>query len=147
MSKDFEKDKLDNYDKHSVVTFVNKLAGKNTYHCVIKQHFWEKASYKDFFYFIRNLRDQLVSDGSYCISMPYFEDTFTQFKNGKLKRIIQYIFRDLKIRIFVHLNKIKQPNLEEIPIILKKNHESPHSGHSGNFKTYHRIKTMYRWKG
>lgn len=147
LSEDFEEIKLRKHELFSNLKTTNNLSKKDIYHCVIKSNYWEKASYKDFFYTIQNLKNTLEQNNSECISLPNFEDDFNRFKYEKLKEIIQYVFRNSKIKIIIHSDKIREPLEEEIPVILEENHISPHSGHSGYFKTYERIRSMFRWKG
>lgn len=57
-----------------------------------------------------------------------------------------FLFSKCKIKIIlVNKPRILPENIEVINQILKENHESSISGHSGYLRTYRRIKENYKW--
>lgn len=60
--------------------------------------------------------------------------------------MIRYLFKTTEITVKTYRKNFITPNREDITEILKENHKSPVSGHTGFYKTYHRIKQKYTWE-
>lgn len=129
----------------SIYKSKNTKFDKYIYHCFVKQYWWEKPTNQELFVTMSNLKNQLVKDEIDSISFPNFGDSINGFNVGIVQNMIHFLFRNIKIKIIIHNNKIVIPNSDDIPIILKENHDDPHSGHSGFHRTYKRVKLQYKW--
>lgn len=114
---------------------------------MITKHFhFDKLSYKDVFYSLRNLRTQLIKDDMKTINLPDISLYCTHLKKSMYYEIIHYLFKDTNINVHViNREKYKPETKEEIEQILKENHDSKLAGHSGYTRTYKRIKESYKW--
>lgn len=116
------------------------------FHCFLKLNYYAKPTYSDFFYTIQNLRVQLEKENISSISIANPVDDYNQFNYEKCKDIILFIFRNAQIKIILYQNIILNPSANQIPLILKENHDTPFSGHCGYHRMLNRIKQKYKWK-
>lgn len=148
------KDLIDNYDvlKSRSNEIYDTLKSKSTkidfniYHMIVKRNFWDNYSYRDLFYAIQNLKIELVQNNKNSICFPKFTNQTANLLPNKVKEIILFVFRNTNIKITICNNRITNPPHDEIPSILKENHDNPVSGHSGYHRTLNRIKFRYKWK-
>lgn len=117
------------------------------YHCFVKLHHFDKPLYADYFYTIQNLKIQLEKDRVKSISIANPVDEFNQFSYQKCMNILLFVFRNSKIKITVYKNVVVNLTADQIPNVLKDNHDLPTSGHCGYHRMYNRIKGQYKWKG
>lgn len=123
--------------------------GKITYICICKQFHFDRLSYKDIFYSLRNLLVELKPSKEN--NKIYIHDVTINNKNIKKDmfcEIIYYLFKDTKFTpIILGKDRITPQTKDEISTILKENHDSKLAGHSGFMRTYKRIKESYKWSG
>lgn len=144
MSTDEAKFRNTSHELFSVVSTENSSTQKY-YHCFIKQNYYDRPEYSDFFETVQNLRIQLEADEIDSISIANPIDDFNQFGYEELKNILLFVFRNSEIKIVMHLDLVINPSKEQIPQILKENHDSPLSGHCGYHRMFERIRDKYRW--
>lgn len=144
MSKDQEKFRNSSHELFSVVSTENS-SDQKYYHCFIKQNYYDRPKYSDFFETVQNLRIQLENDKIDSISIANPVDDINQFNYDELKDILLFVFRNSEIKIVMCLDLVISPSREQIPQILKENHDSPLSGHCGYHRMFQRIRDKYRW--
>ena len=146
LTKSDEIDSLLSEPKQIYQIYTTKTKNQSIFHCMTKYNHYDNASYKDIFLTLQNLREKIINDKISTIHLPNFENQFDKLSFDKIKQIIKYLFRDLKINIIICHNKITNPNESQIPIILKENHDSPAAGHCGIARMYTRLKSKYKWQ-
>lgn len=134
------------HELFSVIKSIDSNKRK-IFHCFIKSNYYEKPLYSEFFYTVQNLRIQLEKDKMNSISIANPVDDFNQYKFQKCKDIILYVFRNSKIKITIFNNLIMDVTQDQVPLILKENHDLPTSGHCGFHRMINRIRAKYKWKG
>ncbi|KAJ0176596.1 hypothetical protein K1T71_007775 [Dendrolimus kikuchii] len=66
------------------------------------------------------------------ISISDFDNPYDKLKFLIIYEMITYIFHDTNIKINIYHNKLVYPTPNQIPAILKDNHDSPIGGHIGS---------------
>lgn len=56
------------------------------------------------------------------------------------------MFLNSDVKVSLVTSSPREPSADEIPIILRENHDTAFGGHAGFQRTYRRIKSQYRWK-
>lgn len=115
------------------------------YHCFLKDNYFDKPQYADFFKVVQNLRIRLEEDQINSISIANPVDEFNQFDYKKVKDILLFVFRNSEIKIVIYLDLVVNPSSEQVPQILKESHDSPLSGHCGYYRMFKKIREKYRW--
>lgn len=138
-------DQLMSSKKELYQILVSETENQTIYHCIAKQNHYDKISLKELFLTLRNLRNELIKNKVKSIFLPNFKDAYSSFHIDKVKQIIFFLFRNLKIKIRLCHNKITTPDISLIPTILKENHNGTASGHNGIVKMYLRIKSKHTW--
>lgn len=117
-----------------------------TYLCFGLLNHFDKLTYNDLFYVLRNLRDQLKRDK---ITKIYLRNPLNNIKtNLKINMVIElihFLFNKSRIEVLLVDKPRINPNNSEIEEIFKENHESSVAGHSGFLRTYKRIRENYKW--
>lgn len=109
----------------------------------MKQNYYDRPDYTDFYETIQNLRLQLEEDHIDSMSIANPVDDFNQFDYQKLKDILLFIFRNSEIKIVVCLDLVINPPEEQIPQILKENHDSTlEQDETGYKKLYQELKIL-----
>lgn len=134
-----------NLNQYDILSLKN--ANKNTYLGITKLNYFDKLSYNDLFYTLRNLREKLKHDK---ISVLYLRNPLNT-KNPNLKQemfneLVYFLFKNSKIKIVLVNRPRITPVDSEIKNIFQENHDSSVSGHSGFLRTYKRIRENYKWK-
>lgn len=123
-----------------------KTNEKLTYLCFGTLNHFDKLTYNDLFYVLRNLRNQLIKDK---ITKLYLRNPLNNIKsNLKIHMVIEllhFLFNKAKIEIILVDKPRIKPQSSEIEAIFKENHESSVAGHSGFLRTYKRIRENYKW--
>lgn len=146
LSESINPEKVQNgsHELFSIISTENS-SNKKYYHCFMKQNYYDRPEYSDFFETIQNLRIQLENDEIDVISIANPVDSFNQFNIEKLKDILLFVFRNTDIKVVMYLDIVVNPSEEQIPEILKECHDSPLSGHCGYHRMFKRIRETYSW--
>lgn len=115
------------------------------YYVIAKEEYLGSVTDKELFGLLTSLRDELLKSKVQTLTIPKMFDQKNYFKYEKLRSMIRFIFLGSGIEITLVTHSPREAKPEEIPIILKENHDTPFAGHAGFQRTYKRIKAQYRW--
>lgn len=137
---------LCDFNLYDILPLINKKL-ETTLLMISHLNHYDKPTYKDVFYSLKNLRTLLKKK---TIKELYLKNPVRYnptFKSDMIAEMIHFIFKETKITItLVNKSKITPQSQKEINEILKENHSTSVSGHSGFKRTYRRIKENYTWK-
>lgn len=117
---------------------------QTTFICISKLNHFDKMDYKDLFYSLQNLKENLVKNKISKIYIKNPVESNHNLKQDMVNELIQFIFKKITV-ILVNKPKCQPKDKEEIKRILEGNHNSAISGHSGYIRTYKRIKENFKW--
>lgn len=104
--------------------------------------FWDSESY------FKSLMSCLQHNNVDNLYVPDLKhDQTCQLRGNEQFKITAYLSELYDCNIAICENKVKYPNTEEIPTILKTYHDQPVSGHRGVLETTRKIRDEYFWKG
>ncbi|XP_053612629.2 uncharacterized protein LOC128676517 [Plodia interpunctella] len=140
-----------NFLKHERSLFTSlplTIRNKTYLFSFTKVHHFDDLSYPDIFKSIKYVRDEIIMTYPTIneVSIADFRNPFDRHSFVKIYNILSYLFDGTNIKIHIYHNDIIYPSLNEIPKILKENHDIPIAGHLGSSRMLNRINDRYYWK-
>ncbi|KAJ0173294.1 hypothetical protein K1T71_011470 [Dendrolimus kikuchii] len=128
---------------------ISEINNKTYLHLFTKVHHYDSVTYRDIFAVLKEVRNNLVISYPQVneISISDFDNPYDKLKFLIIYEMITYIFHDTNIKINIYHNKLVYPTPNQIPAILKDNHDSPIGGHIGSNRMYSKLKDTYYWSG
>jgi transposase InsO family protein len=115
------------------------------FYIIIKEFFWQKASYEILFQSLQNLKAICIKYKVTQLACPRLGCDLDGLKWEVVRNILRYIFRDSPVYIQIYTrDELTADNKLQI---IREFHENPLGGHQGITRTYNKIAQQYQWQG